>query len=225
MQCRNNVGYQLIAVPTGYNLFTPTFEGVSGSLDLTSIEICDADGNVNSALYNDVGIQKMDSAGAYLDIYGYSPDFGGWNVDFTAIEAGTVTFSIGETMCVANDSGDTVYFRVSGQVDLVNKNEVGTGYVLWGNSTPVAVDLTDVSIVDAEGNVMTSLYNDVGIQKMDTEGSYLDIYGYSPDFGGWNVDFTAIEAGTVTLQPGEAVCVANDSGDTVYFKLPSPVGE
>ena len=217
------VGYQLIKVPTGYTLFTPTFDGVNAELDLTSIEICDSTGAINESLYNDVGVQKMDTAGAYLDVYSYSPDFGGWNVDFAAIEAGDVTFKVGETICVANDSGADVYFRVSGKVDLVNKNEVGQGFVLWGNSTPVKIDLTQVSVVDSNGDVMSSLYNDVGVQKMDDTGAYLDVVSYSPDFGGWNIDFTAIEEGDFTLEPGEAVCVANDCGSTVYFKLPCPV--
>ena len=220
---QNIVGYQLIKVPTGYTLFTPTFEGVGGELDLTTIDICDETGAVDTSLYNEVGVQKMDAEGAYFDLYGYSPDFGGWNLDFAAIEVGDITFKIGETVCVANDSGKDVYFRVSGQVDLVNKNEIGVGYVLWGNSTPVKIDLTQVSVVDSDGEVMDSLYNDVGIQKMDADGAYFDLYGYSPDFGGWNLDFAAIEEGDFTLEPGEAACVANDCGSTVYFKIPCPV--
>ena len=219
------MGYQLIKVPAGYNLFTPTFEGVGGDLDLTTIEVCDSTGEINTALYNDVSIQKMDDTGTYLDVIGYSPDFGGWNIDFAAVEVGDVTFKIGQTICVANDTGDDVYFKVAGQVDLVNKNEVATGFVLWGNATPVAFDLTEVSVVDAEGNVMTSLYNDVSVQCMDDTGTYLDVIGYSPDFGGWNIDFAAISEGDVILDPGEAVCVSNDSGDTVYFKVPNPVSK
>ena len=216
------MGYQLIKVPTGYTLFTPTFDGVNGELDLTSIAICDADGAVDTGLYNEVQVQKMDTAGAYLDAYGYCPDVDGWNVGFSAIAAGDVTFKVGETICVANDSGKDVYFRVSGKVDLVNKNEVGEGFVLWGNSTPVKIDLTQVQIVDENGDEM-SLYNEVQIQKMDDLGAYLDAYGYCPDVGGWNMGFTAIEEGDVSLEPGEAVCVGNDCGQTVYFKLPCPV--
>lgn len=164
----------------------------------------------------------MDASGAYFDLYGFCPDVGGWNLDFTSIETGDITFKNGETVCVANDYGEDVYFRVSGQVDLINKNKVGTGFVLWGNSTPVSIDLTEVSIVDADGNEL-ALYNEVGVQKMNSEGAYFDLYGFCPDVGGWNLDFTAIEVGDFTLEPGEAVCVANDYGEDVYFKLPSPV--
>ena len=112
VQSSNIVGYQLIPVPTGYTLFTPTFEGVGGAtIDLTSIAVCDEDGN-ELDLYNDVNIQKMDDLGGYLDAYGYSPTFGGWNVDFTPIEEGDVTLQPGEAVCVSNDSGDTVYFQL-----------------------------------------------------------------------------------------------------------------
>lgn len=225
IESSNVVGYQLIKVPTGYTLFTPTFDGIATDLDLTSIAVCDSTGAVNGNIYNTINIQKMDTLGAYLDAYSYCPDVGGWNVDYTAIEAGDVTFKVGETMCVANDTGDDVYFRVSGKVDLVNKNEVGEGFVLWGNSTPVKIDLTQVTIVDANGNEMTDIYNTVNIQKMDELGAYLDAYSYCPDVGGWNVDYTPISEGDVTLEPGEAVCVANDSGATIYFKLPRPISK
>lgn len=221
LESANIVGYQLIKVPVGYTLFTPTFEGVNGELDLTSIQICDENG-AELSLINEVGVQKMDSAGAYFDLYGYCPDAGGWNLDFVAIETGDITFKNGETVCVANDSGADVYFKVSGQVDLVNMNKIGTGFVLWGNSTPVKIDLTKVSVVDADGNELP-LINEVGVQKMDSDGAYRDLYGFCPDAGGWNLDFAAIEEGDFTLEPGEAVCVANDYGQEVYFKLPSPI--
>ncbi len=167
-------------------------------------------------------MQKMDDTGAYLDGIAYSPTFGGWNIDFAAIEAGDFTFKPGETVCIDNESGDTVYLQVSGAVDLINLNQIAQGYVLWGNSTPVPVDFTEVSVVDAEGNEL-DLFNDVTFQKMDDTGAYLDGIAFSPTFGGWNIDFAAIEAGDFILQPGEAGCVDNESGDTVYFKLPSPI--
>ncbi|MBP5284739.1 MAG: hypothetical protein ILO34_01360 [Kiritimatiellae bacterium] len=215
----------MIPVQEGYVLFTPTFTGISGNLDLASIEICDSEGNILDDVYSNVGIQKMDADGAYLEVYGYDYDtYRGWECGGSAVETGDVTFSVGESLSVNNDYGDTVYFRISGQVDLVNKNEVGEGYVLWGNSTPVAVDLTDIQVVDVEGNVLDDVYSNVGIQKMDDEGAYLEVYGFDYDtYGGWECGSVEVEAGDFVLQPGEAVCVANDYGDTVYFKLPSPL--
>ena len=165
----SNVGYQLIPVPSGYSLFTPTFKDVAQtSIDLTTIVLCDADGQELDN-YNEVGIQKMDDTGAYLDTYSYATGFG-WNVDYESIAAGDVVFSLGEAVCVNNDSGDTVYLRVAGEVDMVNQNAIGTGYVLWGNSTPVAIDMTAVGIVDENGDELDT-YNEIGLQKMDDTGA------------------------------------------------------
>ena len=221
MASANVVGYQYIEIPAGYNLFTPTFNGVATELDVTTIAVCDADGN-ELDLFNDVTMQKMDDTGAYLDGIAYSPTFGGWNIDFAAVDPETFTFKPGETVCIGNESGGKVYLRVSGQVDLVNLNKITSGYVLWGNGTPVPVDFTQIQVVDADG-VELDLFNDVTFQKMDDTGAYLDGIAYSPTFGGWNVDFTAIEEGDFVLQPGEAGCVGNESGAEVYFKLPSPI--
>ena len=77
LESANIVGYQIIKVPAGFTLFTPTFNGVAGELDLTTISICDENG-ADLPLYNEVGIQKMDASGAYLDTYGFCPDVGGW---------------------------------------------------------------------------------------------------------------------------------------------------
>ncbi len=189
------------------------------SLDLTKIILCDENGDELDN-YNEVGIQKMDDTGAYLDSYSYATGFG-WNVDYDPIAEGDVTFALGEAVCVNNDSGDTVYFRVSGEVDLVNQNTIATGYVLWGNSTPNQIDLTQVGIVDENGDELDT-YNEIGLQKMDDTGAYLDSYSFATGFG-WNVDYDSLTVGDVTLAPGESVCVNNDSGATVIFTLPSPI--
>ena len=207
----------------GFQLFTPTFKGLNAKLDLTEIEICDSTGTVLADMSNELTIQKMNDEGTYLTMYGYSPEDGGWNIDYEPIEFGDVDFEVGESICVYNDWGSTVYFRVSGEVDLVNMCTVGTGFVLWGNATPVSIDLTDVSICDSEGNILNEMSNEVTVQKMNEEGTYLTMYGYSPEDGGWNIDYEPIEKDDFTLAPGESCCVYNDWGESVYFKLPRPV--
>ena len=107
----NTVGYQTIAVPAGYNLFAPTFKGIVSELDVTTIKVCDSTG-AELDLFNDVTFQKMDDTGAYLDGIAFSPTFGGWNIDFAAIEAGDFILQPGEAGCVDNESGDTVYFKL-----------------------------------------------------------------------------------------------------------------
>ena len=111
LESANVVGYQYIEIPAGYNLFTPTFNGVVDELDVTTIAVCDADGN-ELDLFNDVTMQKMDDTGAYLDSIAYSPTFGGWNVDFTAIAEGDFVLQPGEAGCVGHESGAEVYFKL-----------------------------------------------------------------------------------------------------------------
>ena len=84
LESANVVGYQYIEIPAGYNLFAPTFTGIETELDVTTITVCDQDGN-ELDLFNEVTMQKMDDTGAYLDGIAYSPNFGGWNIDFTGI--------------------------------------------------------------------------------------------------------------------------------------------
>lgn len=204
------VGYQQVPVIPGFVLFTPTFKGVgSDGLSLSDIKIVKSDGTA-SAVMGGVLAQKMDDTGAYLDTYSYIEGYGWYGA-----EAG-VTIKTGEAICVNNGQGETVYFLVSGEVDMVNKNAVPTGFVLWGNSTPVEIDLSEVTIVKEDGSASTVM-GSVLAQKMDETGAYLDTYSYIEGYGWYGA-----EAG-VTLAPGESLCLNNGSGETVYLKVPSPI--
>ena len=208
IESTNVVGYQQVPVTTGFVLFTPTFKGIGvDSMNLSDIKIVKADGSASEVM-GSVAVQKMDSAGAYLDSYLYFEGIG-WT------DSDGVTIKTGEAICVNNDAGETVYFRVAGQVDLENKNAVDSGFVLWGNSTPVTVDLEDVTIVKADGTA-SEVMGSVAAQKMDDTGAYLDAHLYFEGIG-WT------DAAGITLAPGESLCINNDSGETVYLKVPSPI--
>ena len=210
IESTNVVGYQQVPVTTGFVLFTPTFKGIGvDSMNLSDIKIVKADGSA-SEVDSTVSVQKMDDTGAYLDSYTYIEGYGWYGAE------GGVTIKTGEAICVNNDSGETVYFRVAGQVDLVNKNAVATGFVLWGNSTPVTIDLWDVKIVKADGSA-SEVDSTVSAQKMDDTGAYLDSYTYIEGYGWFGAE------GGVELAPGESCCLNNDSGETVYLKVPSPI--
>ena len=227
------VGYQLIPVPEGFSLFCPTFKGVGGRLDLSTIDICTADGAINLDIYGAVSLQQMNAEGGYIPgLYVYDKDSyaeNGWeNPSHQEIQVGEMTFAEGEGVCINNDYGETVYIRVSGEVDLLNRNEVGEGYILWGNSTPVALDLCNLNIVDSDGEINLDIYGAVSIQFMNTEGGYIPgLYVYDKDSyseNGWeNPSHEEIAPGEKVLQPGEAVCINNDYGETVWMNPRCPI--
>ena len=207
LESANIVGYQNVPVDTGFVLFTPTFKGIGGEMPLSDIVIVAEDGSPSTVM-GGVLVQKMDASGAYLDTYAYFEGMG-W------IGADGVTIKPGEAICVNNAEANTVYFRVSGEVDLVNKNKVGQGFVLWGNSTPVTVNLSDITIVDADGNELP-IVGEIAAQKMDASGAYLDSYIYFAGMGWMGAD-------GITLTPGESLCINNTGMVDVFLKVPSPV--
>ena len=202
-------------------------------LDLTDITFVDADGEEYEP-GNAITLQILNPSGSYGTTYQYSKLFNsGWNVqDGDDIEPGQVLLEPGQAFCVANGlagSGDEIYFRISGEVDLVCLDKIeNVDYSLWGNSTPVRFDLTELRIVDESGEGYET-GNALTIQILKPTGSYSTTYQHSLLFNsGWNIDGEDIEAGTVFVEPGQAFCVFNgvieDLGDShLYFKLPVPV--
>ena len=219
----------------GFSILTPTFKGIAKDFDLTDIQICDENGNILEDVYSQITIQKLDEGGYYLDSYSFDhesyPTYG-WVNDVTGDEVNPsdYTFKVGEAISINNTSyGSVVYFKVSGEVDLVNKNEINEGFVIWGNSTPVTIDLTDIRMVDESGAVLEDVYSQITIQKLDEGGYYLDSYSFDhesyPTYG-WVNDVTGdeVEPDDYKLAPGEAVSVNNTSyGSKVWFTIPHPV--
>lgn len=208
-----------------YVLFTPTFKGVGSELDLTSIKMIDENGDEFDP-YEGVTVQVMDEDGNYTDVYAYSPAFytHGWALDGVEIAPGEVTIPVGRAFCVNNACGQKVYLSVAGEVDLLNKNYIpNIDYVLWGNSTPISIDLTDVKLVDENGDEFDP-YEGVTLQVMDEDGNYTDVYAYSPAFytNGWALDGAEVKPTDFVINPGQSFCVNNACGQAVYIKLPNP---
>lgn len=220
------VGYQQIEIPNvDLVLFTPTFKGVGGGLDLTTIKIVDETG-AEFDPYDAISVQVMDNTGAYTDYYSYSPAFysTGWGYNGADVNAGDVVIDPGEAFCVNNASGQKVFLVVNGEVDLINKNYVpNQDYVLWGNSTPISIDITDIKLVDAEGNEFDP-FDSVSLQVMDETGAYTEYYSYSPAFYtyGWSNSGTEVSPTEFVIKPGQSFCVNNASGQDFYIKLPKP---
>ena len=219
------VGYQEISVPTGYSLFTVTFQEVGGgNYDIQNIVPYTTEGAVVTG-NNKVIVQKMDTTGAYLTTYNYRSTKGGWCQGSTFVGTEAVTFSDGEAMCINNNFGAVVKLRVSGAVAITPQTPaLPTGYSLCGNMTPVTIDLQDITPCDSEGNVVTG-NNKVIIQKMDTTGAYLTTYNYRTTKGGWCQGSTYVGTEAVTFAPGESFCLNNNFGAPVVLKYKSPISE
>ena len=215
------MGYQQVTVPTGYSLFTVTFGevgNIDGTFNINGIKVYQ--NGEEYASNNKVLLQKMDATGAYLQVYNYRKGKGGWCITNTLQE--DVALTDGEAVCINNNTGAEIQLQVSGSVN-VNpwSGTIPTGYSLCGNMTPVTININDV-IPYQNGEVYAS-NNKVLLQKMDTSGAYLQVYNYRKGKGGWCITNTLQE--DITLTPGEAFCVNNNTGDAIQLKFPNPVNK
>ena len=222
IESENIVGYQKITIPTGYSLFSVTFQDV-GSGDYDIQDIVPYQNGVVVTANARVNIQKMDTDGYYLQSYGFRNGKGGWCSGLTYVGRDAVTFKDGEAMCINNTTGAEVQLQVSGAVALTPwSGVIPTGFSLIGNMTPSTIDIQDIVPYDLDGNVITANAR-VNIQKMDTAGYYLQSYGYRNGKGGWCSGLTYIGTGAVTFAPGEAACINNTTGAPIKLKYKSPV--
>lgn len=220
------VGYQQVPVSTGYSLFTATFKNVDESdIDLTAITPINADGSAITAK-GTVYAYKLDASGAYGTAYRYYTNKTpvGWYSGNTALSSGDVSFSIGEGFAVRNATGSSIAFLVSGAVDLVCQTAIPTGYSITGNSTPVTIDLTEVTPKNADGSAITSK-GTVYLYQLDAAGAYGNAYRYYTNKTpvGWYSGNAAVSVGDVELSAGDAVAVRNATGANIIFQLPVPV--
>ena len=213
------VGYQQITVGTGYHLFTVTFGEVGntdGTYNINGIKVYQ-----NGAEYtsnNRVLLQKMDSTGAYLDVYNYRSAKGGWCKNATLQE--NVALVDGEAVCLNNNTGAEIQLQIAGSVNLDPwSSTLPTGYSLCGNMTPSTININD--IVPYQNDAVYASNNRVLLQKMDSTGAYLDVYNYRSAKGGWCKNATLQT--DITLEPGESFCLNNNTGDSIQLKFKSPV--
>jgi hypothetical protein len=228
VESANIVGYQSVEIPTGFSLFTVTFENVDGGeYDLKNIKLLDENGAAIESSNGKVRIQKMDSTGAYLTGYPYRTTRGGWCSGNTLLADGAVTFKSGEAFCV-NNGGDTkVQFQVSGSVTIAPQSTsiAAGGFTLIGNMTPQTIDLKSIVPMKEDGSAIETSNGKIRVQKMATDGAYLTGYPYRTTRGGWCSGNTLLADGAVTLAPGESVCVNNGEDFAIVFKFPSPISK
>lgn len=82
----------------------------------------------------------MDDTGTYLDVIGYSPDFGGWNIDFAAVE-------VGVALCAAYANAAAFVWKTTANMTdgtgttLTSMNPAGTLALVYLGNDSSNVDL------------------------------------------------------------------------------------
>lgn len=168
----------------------------------------------------------MDTEGGYLDpSLNYRSGKSGWCNKSALVT--DVCVEKGEAVCLDNESGSALTLRVSGEVVLTPVSKIfPAGYSLAGNMTPVTINMNDIEVYyrtspDGEWEIFPS-NNQVFLQKMDTEGGYLDpSYNYRSSKSGWCNKSSLVT--NVTFAPGESFCLDNESGYEIQLRFKSPV--
>ena len=208
------------------------FIPVTGTkIDLTDITVTGY--NKEDGTEEEVSVQTLNKNGDMVDkYYWYDITDGddvyyGWldlaSGDF--IEPGEVLFDVGDGLWVDAPSSD-FKLQSAGQVMTAAATvTLREGFKMVGNPTPVAVDLTDITVTGY--NEEDGTEEEVSVQTLNKNGDMVDkYYWYDVTDGddvyyGWldlaSGDF--IEAGDVEIGAGEALWVDAPSTD---FKLILP---
>ena len=226
------VGYSNGVLREGFKPAGAQFIPVTGSkIDLTDISVTGYDKEEGTA--EEVSVQTLDKNGSMVKQYYWydavdgSDVYYGWldadSGDF--IEAGDVLLDVGDGLWVDAPSSD-FNLQSAGQVMTAAATvTLREGFKLVANPTPVAVDLTNITVTGYDEEEGTA--EEVSVQTLDKNGSMVKQYYWydatdgSDVYYGWldadSGDF--IEADTVSVGAGEALWVDAPSTD---FKLVLP---
>ena len=241
-------------MPTGYYIFTPTFKNVSDSkFDIKNIKPVLPSG-VAVGQNQKVTVFVLDESGNYgVAIYWYGKN-SMWTKDgVNSLNDGEVMVGNGQGVAVWNtvkvnaDTGaevskggvtSSIKILVSGEVDLICKNTVPTGYMINGNSTPNQINLKSITPRLLNGTAVGQNQK-VTVFMLDKDGNYgAAIYWYGKT-GIWTTDgVNEISDLAGTLNPGQGFAIWNTvkvnattgaevskGGVTtpIYLELPSPI--
>ena len=223
MTSSNTVGYQKIALGTGFNWVAPQFLNVgSQAINIQAIQLDFGDGE---AMGND-NLQLLDEGGATIHTYGwmlaewYNGQVDGW-VDGDTGELANINITAGQSVLIDIEQEGTSVV-VNGEVaDSDYEVESVQGFNFVGNTTPVSINVQDIQLDFGEGEAQG---ND-NLQLLDDGGATLHTYGwmlaewYNGQVDGW-VDGDTGELANFTLTPGQGVLIDSEQDGTV-ISIPS----
>ena len=180
---------------------------------------------VGDDTYNNVAIQRLDSAGRTVENYVWTDAGGenwdqiGWVDDNNEIVSG-VSFTSGEGLWVSG-SANGQGIQTAGSVGTSDVTvQLKAGGIGTGNPFPVSVNLSDL-IPSGDDT-----YNNVSIQTLDSAGRTVENYVWT-DAGGENWDQTGWVndenelVSNISFQPGQGLWVCGSS-ESQYLTFPAP---
>lgn len=207
---------------SGYNFIIPTFQDVgagTATYDLQNIKLVDAAGDMTEYIvgYDDAACLSGDTY-YWLTEDGYGMPDGWYDDSDNLIEGVTVPLGTGFYL---NCPTDGVKVQYAGQVHSGALTTVlpQVGYNMIGNATPVTIDLQNIKLIDAAGDMSEYIvgYDDAACLSGDTY-YWLTDDGYGlPD--GWYDDSDNLIEGVI-LEPGQGLYL-NCPTDGVSVQLPS----
>ena len=220
----NTVGYQKIALGTGFNWVAPQFLNIGGqginiqAIQLKFAEGCEAEGGDNLQILDEGGAMVAGYSWFPADWYGGTVD--GWvNGDGDALV--NVTLQPGQSVLIdIEQEGTSVY--VNGEVaDDDYSVEAVQGFNFVGNTTPVVINVQDIQLDFGDG----AAQGGDNLQILDDGGAMVAGYSWFPaDWYGGTVDGWVNGDGDAlvdfTLDPGQGVLIDSEQEGTI-IKVPA----
>ena len=220
LESANVVGYQEITLKPGYNIFAPTFDGVSATLDIQDIKLQGVPGDGSDVIW------VLDSDGIVTGdtYYWFSKEITGAATDFWSADGETPlkrTIVSGEGFYVYTES-EEASVMVSGSVKIGNysKNLI-PGYNLTGNFSPIAQNIQNLTLsgVPGDGSDVIWVLDSDGIVTGET------YYWFSKDVTGADKDFWSADGENpldLTFEPGEGIYLYTEATDA-KINLPAVI--
>lgn len=244
----------MVDVNNGWSFRTVVFKDIAGgSFDLRTVKVkknTGADYNttgISSLKANGFTVQKISTAGAYLDEYHYITCVSGtgavaeegWYKDGKDLVTEPIALNHGEGVIIHTTKSDAALL-MCGEVDFVCQTSVPNGWSFSGNSTPVAFNLSDVQVKKNTGDdynttgISSLKANGFTIQKISAAGAYLDEYHYITCVSGtgavaqkgWYKNGTELvtSENDLSFEPGEGFIIHTTKSDAMLV-LPKPITE
>ncbi len=228
----SEVGYAAGTLREGFKAAGAQFIPVTGStVDLTDITVTGYD--TEEGTEEEVSVQTLDKNGSRVNFYYWydvtdgADVYYGWldadSGDF--IESGTVLLGVGDGLWVDAPSAD-YKLQSAGQVMTAAATvTLREGFKMVSNPTPVAVDLTTITVTGY--NEVDGTEEEVSVQTLDKNGSRVNFYYWYDVTDGADVYYGWLDAdsgdfiseGDVEVGAGEALWVDAPSTD---YKLVLP---